>query len=477
MTSSTVLIVDDDPTVVASLALLLDRRGYRTLTAEGPESALRVLETLERPGREEPALVLQDMNFSRETTGREGLELLQEIRRRHPELPVILITAWGSIDLAVEGMKAGAADFVTKPWSNDHLLRAVETALSLAASRPLSTAGADEGAAAAPVPTRAELDRRFDFSGLVGEDPELLRILELIGRVAPTDASVLVEGESGTGKELVAEAIHRNSRRREGPFVKVNLGGISSTLFESEMFGHVRGAFTDARSDRTGRFEQADGGTIFLDEIGETDPAAQVKLLRVLQDRTYEVLGSSVTRKVDVRVIAATNRDLPEAVAAGDFREDLLYRLNLITIRVPALRDRPGDIPRLARHFLDRAARTYRRGASEPVELSGGAAGWLRAQRWPGNVRQLRQTMERAVLVSDAARLEAAELRALTELTTRHAGDRALPSPGSMTLDEMERAMIERCLAHFDGNITRAAEALGLSRPALYRRMEKYGMG
>ena len=289
---------------------------------------------------------------------------------------------------------------------------------------------------------------------------------------------MLITGESGTGKELVAAAIHANSRRRRGPFVKVNLGGISSTLFESEMFGHVRGSFTDARSDRKGRFEVADGGTIFLDEIGETDPAAQVKLLRVLQDRTYEVLGSSTPRSVDVRVVAATNRDLPALVEAGTFREDLLYRLNLITIHVPPLRERPGDITLLARHFLERAAQTYGRGA---LELTPDAEAWLRGRRWPGNVRQLEQTMQRAALVSDSERLEADALRALDELATREArggaGRDELPTPGSMTLDEIEKAMIERCLAHFDGNITRAADALGLSRPALYRRLEKYGLG
>ena len=296
------------------------------------------------------------MNFSRVTTGEEGLALLAAIRRLRPRLPVILITAWGSIALAVEGMKAGAADFVTKPWSNAQLLQAVETALSLARQ---GDAGEGKGAPA----SREELDRRFDFRGLIGAEPRFLKLLELIGRVAPTDASVLITGESGTGKELVAEAIHRNSRRREGPFVKVNLGGISSTLFESEMFGHVKGAFTDARADRKGRFETADRGTIFLDEIGEVDPAAQVKLLRVLQDRSYEVLGSSATRTVDVRVVSATNRDLAEMVAQGQFREDLLYRLNLIAVRLPALRERRGDVPLLARHFLDLSARTYRRAA------------------------------------------------------------------------------------------------------------------
>ncbi len=295
-------------------------------------------------------------------------------------------------------------------------------------------------------------------------------------RVAPTDASVLITGESGTGKELIAEALHKNSRRKGGPFVKVNLGGISSTLFESEMFGHVKGAFTDARTDRKGRFEMADGGTIFLDELGEVDPAAQVKLLRVLQDRTYEVLGSSHARTVDVRVVSATNRDLGEMVARGAFREDLLYRLNLIAVRLPPLRERRGDIGLLARHFLDAATAAYRRG---PVEISERAEGWLRDQPWPGNLRQLKGTVERAVLVLDGDRLEVQDLVALSDLEARSAeGPRpsALPSPGTMTLDEIERAMIEKSLLHYEGNVTKVAEALGLSRAALYRRFEKYGL-
>ena len=452
-----ILIVDDDPSVVASLGLLLKRHGHPARGARSPEEALGLLR------EQDLDLVIQDMNFSRGTSGQEGLELLGEIRRLRPRLPVILITAWGSIGLAVEGMKAGASDFVTKPWNNAQLLQAVETALSLAAQP-----GDGRGAAV----SREELDRRCDFRGLTGADPRFLKILELIGRVAPTDASVLVTGESGTGKELIAEAIHRNSRRKAGPFVKVNLGGISSTLFESEMFGHVKGAFTDARADRKGRFEMADGGTIFLDEIGEVDPAAQVKLLRVLQDRSYEVLGSSHTRTVDVRVVSATNRDLGEMVEKGQFREDLLYRLNLIAVRLPALRERRGDVPALARHFLDASARTYRRG---PVEITGKALDWLSDQPWPGNIRQLKQTLERAVLVLDGDRLEVADLVALSGLAEREArGATALPSPGTMTLDEMEKAMIVKCMRHYDGNITRVAEALGLSRAALYRRLEKY---
>ncbi len=455
-----ILIADDDPSVAASLGLLLKRHGQPTLAARSQEEALRLLDA----EGDRIALVLQDMNFSRGTAGEEGLELLKEIRRRRPQLPVILITAWGSIALAVEGMKAGAADFVTKPWSNAQLLQSIDTALSLARS----------GDAKAAPASREELDRRFDFGGLIGQDPRFLKILEVIGRVAPTDASVLITGESGTGKELVAEAIHRNSRRKNGPFVKVNLGGISSTLFESEMFGHVKGAFTDARADRKGRFEMAHGGTIFLDEIGEIDPSAQVKLLRVLQDRSYEVLGSSITRTVDVRVVSATNRDLPEQVARGQFREDLLYRLNLIAIRLPPLRERRSDIPLLARHFLDASAQIYRQGS---VSISDRALDWLRDQSWPGNIRQLKQTLERAALVLDGDVLEVDDLLALSDLETRAARDpNALPSPGSMTLDEMEKAMIVKCLRHYEGNVTRVAEALGLSRAALYRRFEKYGL-
>src|SRR5947208_4567543 len=453
-----ILIVDDDPSVTASLSLLLKRHGHPARGARTPEEALELLR------EQDFDLVLQDMNFSRATSGEEGLELLAGIRRLRPRLPVILITAWGSSALAVEGMKAGAADFVTKPWSNAQLLQAVETALSLARQ------GDGKGAPA----SREEVDRRFDFHALIGAEPRFLKILELIGRVAPTDASVLITGESGTGKELIAEAIHRNSRRKSGPFVKVNLGGISSTLFESEMFGHVKGAFTDARADRKGRFEMADGGTIFLDESGEVDPAAQVTLLRVLQDRPYGVLGSSHTRTVDVRVVSATNRDLAELVERGQFREDLLYRLNLIAMRLPALRERRGDVPLLARHFLDLSARAYCR---PPVALTDRALAWLQDQPWPGNIRQLKQTLERAVLVIDGDRLDAGDLVALSGLEEREArGGTALPSPGTMTLDEMEKAMIVKCMRHYEGNVTRVAEALGLSRAALYRRFEKYGI-
>jgi DNA-binding NtrC family response regulator len=452
-----ILIVDDDPSVTASLALLLKQAGYASYSVAGPEAALAWLE-------HEPCdLVIQDMNFSRRTTGEEGLALLHRIRSIAPTLPVILITAWGSIGLAVEGMKGGAADFITKPWTNTQILQTVRTALGLAASAPPA---ADEG-----LPTREALDSRFDFGTLVGRDPRLLRILQLTGRVAPTDASVLVTGESGTGKELVAEAIHRNSRRAQGPFVKVNLGGISASLFESEMFGHVKGAFTDARADRKGRFEVAHGGTIFLDEIGDLDAASQVKMLRVLQDRTFEVLGSSQRRTVDVRVVSATNRNLAEMVTRGEFREDLLYRINLIAVHLPPLRERREDIPLLASRFLQTVGQVYRR---EDLRLSAGAIAWLQAQSWPGNIRQLRQSVERALLVTERSVLEADDFRATADMAPRDPVRDTLPAVGSMTLDEIEKAMILKSLKHHGGNISRVAEALGLSRAALYRRFEKY---
>ncbi len=450
-----ILIVDDDPSVTASLALLLKQAGYASYAVAGPADAVTWLAT------NRCDMVLQDMNFSRRTSGEEGMELLAQVRAAHPTLPVVLITAWGSIDLAVRGMKAGASDFIVKPWANEQILQTVRTALGLSAAPP------SPGQAS----SREELDAAFDFGHLVGEDPRLRKVLQVIGRVAPTDASVLIMGESGTGKELIADAIHRNSRRRGRPFVKVNLGGISSTLFESEMFGHVRGAFTDARQDREGRFSLADGGTIFLDEIGDLDQSSQVKLLRVLQDRTFEVLGSSQKRTADVRVVSATNRNLAEMVGRGEFREDLLYRINLIALTLPALRDRRDDIPILATRFLQTVSQVYRR---DGLRLSDDAIRWLRQQPWPGNVRQLRQSIERTVLISEDAVLTAADFRRTADMEPGDSGREVLPPVGSMTMDEIEKAMIVKSMKHHGGNVSKVAEALGLSRAALYRRFEKY---
>jgi len=452
-----ILLVDDDPSITASLALLLKQHGYATASAETPQQALALIRT------GQPRLVIQDMNFTRRTSGEEGLQLLSAIRAEEPRLPVILMTAWGSIGLAVEGMKRGASDFITKPWSNSNVVQSVETALGLVTAR-----NAEGGSR-----TRAELDEQYDFSNIIGSDPKIVRVLDLIGRVAPTDASVLITGESGTGKELVAEAVHRNSRRRGRPFVKVNLGGISASLFESEMFGHVRGAFTDARQDRKGRFETADGGTIFLDEIGELDSGSQVKLLRVLQDRTYEVLGSSRPRTVDIRVIAATNRNLAELVTRSEFREDLLYRLNLISIQLPPLRERRLDVPPLATHFLRLAAQGY---GVEVDSIAPRAMEWLKTQNWPGNIRQLRQTIDRAVLLRGGPILDLDDFVAVRDVASPGERGNGLPAPGAMSLDEIERGMIVKCMQHYEGNVSRVAEALGLSRAALYRRLEKYGL-
>ena len=454
-----ILIVDDDPAVLHSLELLLKQSGFSTLGATSPAEARNVL------GQPDLELVLQDMNFSRQTTGEEGLELLHEIKRKRPDMPVILITAWGSIELAVKGMKAGAADFVTKPWQNEQVVHSVRTALNLVAS------GISNGTP--PCPSRDELDEKYDFSGILGQDPGFLQILDLAGRVAATDASVLITGESGTGKEEVATAIHRNSPRSQNPYIKVNLGGISTTLFDSEMFGHVKGAFTDARSDRVGRLAAAHTGSILLDEIGELDPRSQVKLLRVLQDRTYEILGSSVTRQVDVRVIAATNRDLIEAVSEGSFREDLFYRINLITLHLPSLADRPGDIPLLANHFLARAATMYAKGSPSKL-ITPAALRWLQQQAWPGNVRQLSHVLARAILIAGDNTVDTGTFEQILAMDNDKPDAGTLPPVGTMTVDEIEKAMIEKSLRHHEGNLSRAAESLGLSRAALYRRLEKY---
>lgn len=436
-----ILIVDDDAAVRASLAMLLRHAGYETATADGSAAAVEAVRGTP------PQLVLLDMNFSRFTTGDEGLTLLRQFKLIIPDVPVILMTAWGSIDLAVEGMRAGAFDFMTKPWDNRRLLDRIATALDM--SRPAS------GASAAG---------DFDRSMIIGDSPALRSVLDTVARVAATSAPVLITGESGTGKELIAEAIHRNSPRRSGPFVKVNLGGLSQSLFESEMFGHVKGAFTDAVADRIGRFEAADGGTIFLDEIGELDSVCQVKLLRVLQEQRFERLGSSVTRSVDVRVVCATNADLGAMVAARTFREDLYYRINLVGVELPPLRARGADVALLARYFAADAAR--RHGIAEP-RIMPDAADYLASLPWPGNIRQLKNMVERTIIISGKESLDADDFR-------RTDADTASASVPSGTLDAMERARIADTLAACRGNISRAAAQLGLSRAALYRRMEKY---
>ncbi|MCM1313528.1 MAG: sigma-54 dependent transcriptional regulator [Bacteroides sp.] len=460
-----ILVIDDDKAIRVSLTYILERNGYEVMAVEGPDEAMAVVRSMA------PQLVLMDMNFTLSTDGEEGLTLLRQVKLFRPEVPVILMTAWGSINLAVEGMRAGAFDFITKPWNNSVLMQRIETALDI-------TRKDKDNAIAAPagnVQLTAE-----KFPEIIGCSVALREVLATVERVARTNASVLITGESGTGKELVAEALHKHSVRAGKPFVKVNLGGISQTLFESEMFGHKKGAFTDAHSDRTGRFEMADGGTIFLDEIGELDRNCQVKLLRVLQDQTFEVLGDSRPRKVNVRVVSATNADLPRMVQERTFREDLFYRINLITLHLPPLRERREDIPLLVRHFI---ARQCECNSLPPVEVSPDALTFLKTLTYPGNIRELKNLVERTLLISGHDMLTEDDFRRNVAIPAGQ-DDAALSvlPPSSLaagmtlTLEEMERQTIVQALDKYGGNISLVAAALGISRGALYRRMEKYGI-
>jgi DNA-binding NtrC family response regulator len=453
-----ILVVDDDAAVRTSLSLLFKQAGYDVLCAQDPTQTLALFD----PGSVD--LVIMDMNFTADTSGQEGLRLLHKLKTLSSKTPIVVITAWGSISLAVDGMKAGAADFFTKPWNNEHLLGSVATALSLYR----------KGAKATPKDlTRGRLDEQYDFSSIIGQDAAFLSVLDTVGRVASTDAPVLIVGDSGTGKELIAEAIHRNSDRRDGPFVKVNLGGIPRNLFESEMFGHKRGAFTDAKHDRKGRFELAHKGTIFLDEIGDLDLNSQVKLLRVLQDRSFEVLGSSTTKTVDVRVISATNRPLEKMVEDGEFREDLFYRINLITVTLPPLRERPADIPLLLRYYVARLKNHY---PDQQIVISERAIQWLQELPWPGNVRELKNLVERTLLICDKRVLDVDDFRAQLSVSPKREAQGALPAIGTMTLEDVEKRMIQKALDFHQHNVSKVADALGISRGALYRKMDKYGI-
>ncbi len=449
MDSKTILICDDDPTVRSSLSLVLKRAGYGITTAETPEQAVAQIRTTI------PGLILMDMNYTRSTTGEEGLELLAKVKVLAPEVPVILITAWGSIHLAVQGIRAGAFDFITKPWNNLALLESIRTAIQVQES---STA-----ADAAP-------KSPFRRDKIIGKSPLLERVLQTVSRIASTHAPVLITGESGTGKELIAEAIHENSERKDRPFIKVNLGGISLSLFESEMFGHKKGAFTDAHYDRKGRFELADGGSIFLDEIGDLDMVSQVKLLRVLQDHTFESLGDSRPKQVDTRIICATNRNLPQMVQQGEFREDLFYRINLITVQMPALRERREDIPLLVEYFARQQAR---QNGLEPVEISAEAMEYLSRLPYPGNVRELKNFVERTILVSQQSHLTEVDFK---NQYVEIAAKTGVHDTSVHSLEEIEKQMILRALELYGGNLSKVATALGLSRQAVYRRLEKYAI-
>jgi DNA-binding NtrC family response regulator len=451
-----ILIADDQREIREALRLLLKGEGYDTETAASPAEVIRAVTSRELDA------VLMDLNYTRDTTsGQEGLDLLGRLRALDETLPVIVITAWASVSLAVEVMRQGARDFVEKPWDNTRLISILRTQVEL--GRALRRGERLEA--------ENELLRRdVDQPGhptLVAQSPEMRPILELIERVGPSEANVLITGENGTGKGVVARALHAVSARASRPLVTVNTGGLSETIFESELFGHVRGAFTDAKADRVGRFELADGGTLFLDEIANITLPQQARLLRVLETGEFERVGSSKTRRADVRILSATNANLGDEVGAGRFRRDLLFRLNTVEIPLPPLRSRRSDVVPLAELFLAEHARRYRkplRGFDE------GALAALLAHPWPGNVRELSHAVERGVLMAAGERVRARDL-----------GLQAASTPGGnvledLPLEDVERVLIQKALARYGGNVSQAAHALGLSRSALYRRLEKHGL-
>jgi DNA-binding NtrC family response regulator len=446
-----ILIADDQPDVLEALRILLKGEGYRIETAKSPAAVLRSLETGEFD------VLLMDLNYTRDTTsGSEGLDLLSRIQALDGRLPVVVMTAWGSVELAVEVMRRGARDFVQKPWDNSRLLAILRNQVELGQALRRGE--------------RLEAENRLLRSesrpGLIAESAAMKPILEIIARVGPSEANVLITGEHGTGKEIVAQSLHAVSPRAGKPMVTVNAGGLSEGVFESELFGHVKGAFTDAKSDRVGRFELAEGGTLFLDEIANLPMSMQAKLLRVLELGEYERVGSSRTRKADVRILSATNADLGEEVRAGRFRQDLLYRLNTIELQLPPLRERGGDILLLAEHFLRQHCARYRK------QLSGfdaPARELLSAHSWPGNVRELDHVIERSVLMAEKDVVRACHLL----LKGDSGGALRLED---LSLEEVEGVLIRKALARYDGNVSRAADALGLSRSALYRRLQRHGL-
>ena len=445
-----ILIIDDDRAVCSSIKLLLKKTGFEVASIHHPREASETIQEFQ------PDLILLDMNFAIDTSGRQGMNALKEILSEHPKMPIILMTGWATVQLAVQGMKQGAKDFIAKPWDNKQLVASIKTILELNRKQVKK-----------PVESSIK-----NFEHIIGKSASLLDVLNLAKRVSKTDASVLIMGESGTGKELIAEAIHFESLRADKPFVKVNLGGISSTLFESEMFGHKKGAFTDAVSDRKGRFEMADTGTIFLDEIGDLEHSSQVKLLRVLQEQTFEVLGSSQTKRINVRVVSATNKNLEEMVAADTFREDLYYRINLIKIQIPPLRERKEDIPLLVNFYVENLKEIY---GNPELTVNPKALKWLSEQDFHGNIRQLKNLVERVVLISQNKTITAEDFQMHYRGSLK--GEKiTLPDVGEISLEEMEVKMIKKALAYHRNKISATAKSLGITRSALYRRLEKYGI-
>jgi DNA-binding NtrC family response regulator len=446
-----ILIADDQPDVLEALRLLLKAENYVTHATTSPAGIMAAVEA------QEFDLVLMDLNFARDTTsGEEGLDLLNRLQALDSTLPVVVMTAWGSVELAVETMRRGARDFIQKPWDNARLLAILRTQIEL--SRALRYG------------LRLEAENRLlraeGRPTLIAESPAMRPVLDLIARVGPSDANVLITGEHGTGKEVISQTLHALSPRAATPMVTVNAGGLSEGVFESELFGHVKGAFTDAKMDRVGRFELADGGTLFLDEIANVPLNLQAKLLRVLETGEMERVGSSKTRRVNVRVLSATNADIRQEIQAGRFREDLLFRLNTIEIHLPSLRERREDIALLANHFLRQVAQRYRK---RLTAFDTPAMQSLFEYPWPGNVRELEHAVERSVLMAQGETVRAMDLglRAVRETASRME---------EMSLEEVECLLIKKALARYDGNVSQAADVLGLSRSGLYRRLKKYGL-
>ena len=438
------LIIDDDAAIRQSLRLLFSRYNFEIEDLSHPSYMMDTIAAFQ------PHLIVLDMNYTLDTSGRQGMKVLKEIRSVYQHIPIILITGWATVQLAVEGMKEGANDFFAKPWDNKALIKSAQTLTQIFEQEKVTATAAT----------------RNHWEAIIGESPALLQAKLMAERVSRSDASVLLQGESGTGKELFAEAIHYASARKERPFVKVNLGGISSSLFESELFGHKKGAYTGAISDRVGRFQKADTGTIFLDELGELSPENQVKLLRVLQEQQFEVLGSSQTIQINTRVISATHQNLINYIQQGRFREDLYYRINLVQIFIPSLSERRSDIPLLSQHFVKNLNSINQTNK----HLSPEALDWLSKQSYPGNIRQLKNSVERTYLLTDKDRLTDLDFKKMATLAPNYKSTNITP------LEQLEQDMIIKALRFYSNNISQAATALGITRSSLYRRIEKHGL-
>lgn len=445
-----ILIADDQPDVLEALRLLLKSEGYQAEALKSPAAVVKAVESRDF------ALALVDLNYTRDTTsGQEGLDLISKLQSIDASLPVVVMTAWASVDLAVEAMRRGAKDFITKPWDNPRLLAIIKNQIELGSAVRAYKRLEQEN----------QLLRGKGGPNLIAQSAAMRPVLDIIARVGPSDANVLITGENGTGKGVVAQALHAMSARAARPFISVNMGGLPEGVFESELFGHIRGAFTDAKNDRAGRFELADGGTLFMDEIGNIPLSQQAKILRTIETGEFERVGSSKTHRANVRLISATNADLQAEVAAGKFRQDLLFRLNTIHLHLPPLRERREDIELLAQHFLKAHVERYRKAITgfDPSAIEA-----MRNYSWPGNVRELDHSVERGVLMAQGKVIRAADLGL-------QAGN-AAPRLDDMSLEEVEAFLIKKTLARCDGNARRAAEELGLSRSAFYRRLEKYGL-